>query len=172
MARNIEIKARVESIEVLEPLAAKIAEQGPTEIFQDDTFFRCGTGRLKLRVFSENHGELIFYKRANQIGPKESFYVCTPITEPDTLRTSLSLAYGEIGRVRKQRTLYLIDRTRIHLDRVEELGHFIELEVVLADNESPQAGVEVAEDLMKQLGVEPAQLIECAYVDLLSKRPG
>jgi len=170
MARNIEIKARIESVETLEPKVAKIADQGPTEILQDDTFFQCGTGRLKLRAFSEDHGELIFYKRSDQAGPKESFYVRSPTNEPASLRETLSLAYGEAGRVRKHRTLYLVDRTRVHLDRVEGLGYFLELEVVLSDSETSQAGVDIAHHLMAQLGVEPAQLIESAYVDLLAER--
>ena len=75
MARNIEIKARVESIEALARKAAAIADEGPIEIIQDDTFFRCESGRLKLRAFSSEEGELIFYRRANQHGPKESFYL-------------------------------------------------------------------------------------------------
>ncbi|MDO8827576.1 class IV adenylate cyclase [Methylophaga sp.] len=170
MARNIEIKARIESVETLEPKVAKIADQGPTEILQDDTFFQCSTGRLKLRAFSEDHGELIFYKRSDQVGPKESFYVRSQTNEPASLRETLSLAYGEAGRVRKHRTLYLVDRTRVHLDKVEGLGHFLELEVVLSDSETSQAGVEVAHHLMAQLGIEPAQLIESAYVDLLAER--
>ena len=52
MARNIEIKAQIESIESLLPLVAKIADEGPIEIVQDDTFFACPNGRLKLRAFS------------------------------------------------------------------------------------------------------------------------
>src|ERR1035437_4605121 len=55
MARNIEIKGRIESVQTLAPRVAKIANKGPTEIFQDDTFFQCETGRLKLRAFSESH---------------------------------------------------------------------------------------------------------------------
>ena len=86
------------------------------------------------------------------------------------MRTVLSLAYGEAGRVRKNRTLYLVGRTRIHLDRVEGLGHFLELEVVLSDDESSQAGVEIAQNLMRQFGIEPAQLIKGAYVDLLAEK--
>lgn len=95
MARNIEIKARIDNIEALESKVAKIADNGPTEIVQDDTFFHCEAGRLKLRVFSEKHGELIFYRRANQAGPKESFYVRSQTDEPEALRETLSLAYGE-----------------------------------------------------------------------------
>jgi predicted adenylyl cyclase CyaB len=169
MARNIEIKAGIESIEALAPKVAAIADKGPIEIIQDDTFFRCETGRLKLRIFSSTEGELIFYRRANQQGPKESFYLRSPTSTPEMLRESLSMAYGQVGRVRKHRTLFLVGRTRIHLDRVEGLGHFLELEVVLEEGEPVEPGIQEAHNLMAQLGVEPAQLIEGAYVDLLSR---
>ena len=169
MARNIEIKARIERIGALAPRVAAVATEGPFEIAQDDTFFRCESGRLKLRVFSATQGVLIFYRRANQQGPKESFYICTPTEDPQSLRECLSLAFGQVGRVVKHRTAYLVGRTRVHLDRVEGLGHFLELEVVLEENESVEAGVEEAHSLMVQLGVKPGQLIESAYVDLLAQ---
>lgn len=170
MPRNIEIKARIDSVESLTPRAIAIANSGPTEIIQDDTFFVCQTGRLKLRAFSHEHGELIFYRRANQQGPKESFYLRSATTDPNALRELLSLAYGQAGRVRKHRTLFLVGRTRIHLDRVEGLGHFLELEVILGELESSEVGVREAYDLMEQLGVDSSQLIEGAYVDLLVQR--
>ena len=170
MARNVEIKARIESVEALMPWAAALADQGPTEIVQDDTFFTCPNGRLKLRAFSATSGQLIFYQRPDQAGPKESFFLISPTSSPDTLRESLTLAYGQVGRVRKRRTLYLAGRTRIHLDRVEGLGDFLELEVVKADGEPSEAGVAVAHDLLTKLGVTPSQLIERAYVDLLNDR--
>jgi predicted adenylyl cyclase CyaB len=167
MRRNIEIKARIESVAALTPRVAQIADEGPLEIAQDDTFFNCVTGRLKLRAFSNDSGELIFYRRVNQAGPKQSFYIRSPTSSPETLRESLSLAYGQIGRIRKYRTLFLVGRTRVHLDRVEGLGHFLELEVVLVDGESPDAGVHEAGRLMDRLGIQPAQLIEGAYLDLM-----
>jgi predicted adenylyl cyclase CyaB len=169
MPRNIEIKARIENIDALEQKAAAIATEGPVQISQDDTFFRCGSGRLKLRSFSPTEGELIFYRRADQQSPKESFYLRTPTANPEGLRECLSLAYGQTGRVLKHRTLYLVGRTRVHLDRVEGLGHFLELEVVLNENEPAEAGVQEAHSLMTQLGVEPSQLVETAYVDLLAQ---
>ena len=168
MARNIEIKARIASVDALAPTVAALADQGPVEIPQDDTFFRCAGGRLKLRTFSDTDGELIFYQRPDQPGPKPSFYVRSRTSEPAALRDALSHAYGLAGRVRKHRTLYLVGRTRVHLDRVEDLGDFLELEVVLAEGESTQSGIEVASRLMAQIGVEPAQLVDSAYVDLLS----
>ena len=170
MARNVEIKAWIESVEALVPRAAALADQGPTEIVQDDTFFACASGRLKLRAFSPTRRQLIFYQRRDQAGPKESFFLISPTASPDTLREALTLAYGQASRVRKQRTLYLAGRTRIHLDRVEDLGHFLELEVVMAEDEPAEAGVEVAHDLLAKLGVAPSQLVDRAYVDLLNDR--
>ncbi len=170
MSRNIEIKAHIDSVETLTAKAAALADEGPIEIAQDDTFFRCDTGRLKLRAFPNGTGELIYYRRANQLGPKESFYLLSPTSAPDSLRESLSLAYGLVGRVRKRRTLFLRGRTRIHIDRVEQLGNFLELEVVLADDEPPDAGFLEARELMETLNVKPQQLIEDAYVDLLARR--
>lgn len=170
MARNIEIKAHIESVEALAPKAAAIADEGPIEIVQDDTFFRCDSGRLKLRAFSNNEGELIFYRRPDQRGPKESFFLRSPTSAPDTLRDSLSLAYGQAGRVRKHRTLFIVGRTRVHLDKVEGLGHFLELEVVLEEGQPTEVGIQEAYELMARLDIAPEQLIEGAYVDLLAQR--
>ena len=172
MARNIEIKARIEGVELLASRVTAIADEGPFEIAQDDTFFHCSTGRLKLRAFSDDLGELIFYRRVNQAGPKESFHIRYPTSSPETLRESLSLAYGQIGRIRKHRTFFLVGRTRVHLDRVEGLGDFLELEVVLVDDESTDTGVREARELMDRLGIQSSQLIEGAYLDLMLGQSG
>ena len=168
MARNIEIKARIESIESVSPRVAALPGEGTVEIVQDDTFFHCPNGRLKLRTISRDRGELIFYRRTDRREPKESFYLISPTTSPDTLRECLLLAYGEMGRVRKNRKLFLVGGTRIHLDRVEGLGDFLELEVMLEDGESVENGEAVAKDLMEKLGIKQDQLIEGAYVDLMA----
>ena len=167
MPRNVEIKARIDSIDALAAAVAPWADSGPTPITQDDTFFCCDNGRLKLRSFSATEGELIFYRRADAAGPKESFYVIARTHEPDALREALTLAHGQTGRVRKYRTLFLIGRTRVHLDRVEGLGEFLELEVVLRDGEAVSAGQHEAQAVMARLGVTDSQLITGAYVDLL-----
>lgn len=168
MARNVEIKARVDAIEKLEPAVAELSDTKATLIFQDDTFFHCATGRLKLRRFSEGHGELIFYQRDDQLEPTESFYVRSPTNDPSSLQESLRLAYGEAGKVVKERHLYFIGKTRIHVDRVEGLGDFVELEVVLEEDDTVENGIEEARRIMEQLGIEQVQLIEEAYVDLIS----
>jgi predicted adenylyl cyclase CyaB len=81
----------------------------------------------------------------------------------------LELAYGIRGVVRKTRYLYLVGKTRVHLDDVANLGQFMELEVVLEEGQSDSEGQKVAEDLMSALGVESADLIDGAYMDLLEK---
>ena len=170
MARNIEIKARVADMAALTARAAAIADSRPVEIPQDDTFFRCDNGRLKLRVFEDGHGELIFYRRPDADGPKVSFYVLSPTESPDTLREALTLANGQEGRVVKHRTLLLLGRTRIHLDRVQGLGDFMELEVVLAEGEAVEDGVREAHELMARLQIAADCLVEGAYHDLLRAR--
>src|ERR1700674_1155787 len=170
MSRNIEIKARIESAAAWSAKIAALAGAGPVDIAQDDTFFRCDTARLKLRAFSGGTGELIYYRRADEYGPKESFYLRSPTSAPDSLRECLTLAYGQVGRVRKHRKLFLVGRTRVHLDEVDNLGDFLELEGVLADDEPADAGVREARGLMESLDIKPHQLIDQAYVDLLSRR--
>ena len=170
MARNIEIKARVADMDALAARAAAIADSGPVEIPQDDTFFRCDNGRLKLRVFENGHGELIFYRRPDADGPKVSFYVLSPTASPDTLREALTLANGQEGRVVKHRTVFRVGRTRVHLDRVQGLGDYMELEVVLADDESAEDGVREAHELMARLQIPADCLVQGAYHDLLRGR--
>jgi len=170
MARNIEIKARVADMDALAARAAAIADGAAVEIAQDDTFFRCDHGRLKLRVFEDGRGELIFYRRPDAGGPKVSFYVLSPTASPDTLREALTLANGQEGRVVKHRTLFMVGRTRVHLDRVQGLGDYMELEVVLADDEPADEGVREAHALMARLQIAADCLVEGAYHDLLRAR--
>ncbi|MFP3889282.1 class IV adenylate cyclase [uncultured Ralstonia sp.] len=168
MARNVEIKARVRDVAALVARAAAIAESGPQRIDQDDTFFACANGRLKLRQFSPERGELIHYFRANSAGPRVSNYHIVPTAAPDALRDTLAAAMGIAGRVIKTRQLYLAGQTRIHVDAVQDLGDFVELEVVLRDDQSEDDGVKIAHALMQALGIAETDLLDVAYVDLLA----
>ncbi len=169
MPRNVEIKARIGSVESLAAKVALLADTGPTAIAQDDTFFHCAQGRLKLRVFADGHGELIAYERSDTSGPKLSDYVRAPVAEPAVLREALTRACGQRGRVIKQRTLYLIGATRVHLDVVEGLGHFMELEVVLRDEQTLAEGEALVQQLLGVLGIPTDQLLSQAYIDLLEQ---
>jgi len=123
---------------------------------------------LKLRKLGDGSGELIQYDRDDSRGPKESRYVVFRTADPAGLKEVLEKALGIRAVVRKRRTVYLFGKTRIHLDQVEGLGSFIELEVVLGPGQDAQYGSAVAEDLMLKLQVEKEDLVAGAYVDLIT----
>ncbi len=167
MARNIEIKARIGSVDALLPRARAVARGEPQRIQQDDTFFPVPLGRLKLRQFEDGSAELIHYHRADSAEAKASDYVRVPVPDPAALREALARGLGLLGRVRKHRLLLLAGATRIHLDRVEGLGDFMELEVVLAPGQSDAEGQRIADGLMAELGLADAERVSGAYMDLL-----
>jgi predicted adenylyl cyclase CyaB len=166
---NIEIKARARNFAEIKLRAEKLSDTPVQIIPQEDTFFNTPQGRLKLRVLAD-HSELIYYTRPDQDGPKRSDYHITRSNDPENLKRVLELAYGIRGVVKKTRYLYLVRQTRIHLDDVEGLGQFIELEVVMQGGESDTQGQEIAEGLMSALGVERGDLIDGAYMDLLEQK--
>ena len=167
MPANIEIKARVEDFEALKASATDLSDAAVQVIPQEDTFFNVPAGRLKLRILAPDLGYLIFYQRPDQEGPKRSDYSLAETHDPASLKLTLSQALGVRGVVRKTRFLYMIGQTRVHLDDVEGLGHFLELEVVLRDGQSDTDGQAIAESLMQELGVDPSALLEGAYMDLI-----
>ena len=167
MPSNIEIKAHARNFEEIRRRAEGLSDMPVEVIPQEDTFFNTAKGRLKLRVLSANMGQLIHYTRPDQEGPKRSDYHIAHISDPENLKRVLELAYGIRGVVRKTRYLYLVGQTRVHLDDVEGLGQFMELEVVMADGQSDAEEQAIAEGLMASLGVERSDLFEGAYMDLI-----
>jgi predicted adenylyl cyclase CyaB len=165
---NIEIKARALNFDEIKARAEGLSDIPVQVIAQEDTFFKTPQGRLKLRRITD-HAQLIYYTRPDQAGPKRSDYHLTRSDDPENLKRVLELAYGIRGVVRKTRYLYLVGQTRVHLDDVEGLGQFMELEVVLEEGQSDAEGQKIAEDLMSALGVEPGDLIDGAYMDLIGK---
>jgi predicted adenylyl cyclase CyaB len=170
MKRNVEIKARAADPAGIRRRAGELAGGPPEILEQDDTFFQCDHGRLKLRVLSEESAELIWYERPDTEEPSQSSYVVYPSTDPGTLRQALSRALEVRGRVRKIRALFLAGNTRIHLDEVEGLGSFVELEVVLGEHETFADGERVAREIMEALEIRQEDLLDRAYVDMLSER--
>jgi len=169
MPTNIEIKARVNDFDELRQRAEAVSDTPVQVIPQEDTFFHTPKGRLKLRLLKPDYAQLVYYERPDQDGPKRSNYHIYETHNPAGLKTALSQALGVRGVVRKTRFLYLAGQTRIHLDDVEGLGHFMELEVVLRDDQSEAEGQSIAEDLMARLGIRKEDLLEGAYMDLLEK---
>lgn len=173
MPRNIEIKARIASVEALLPRACAVAGGEPVILEQDDTFFKVPHGRLKLRQFADGAAELIHYHRPDSSQARASDYVRVPVPDAAALREALGRGCGLLGRVRKTRVLLRVNEggfnTRIHLDRVEDLGDFMELEVVLQDGQSDADGSQAAERLMTALGLQRAPRLAGSYYDLLQR---
>jgi len=124
---------------------------------------------LRVRAFSDGSGELISYERANQQGPKESVYTRVGCEDARVLSQALSNVLFVRGIVAKRREVFLTGRTRVHLDRVEELGCLVELEVVFAPWESVEQGHREAQDLLRSLEIPQRALVAEAYIDLLEK---
>ena len=170
MPLNIEVKVKVRDSQRQQALAATLATSPPEKLNQTDTFFCVPDGRLKLRQFTEQRGELIFYQRPDLSGPKTCTYSISRTDEPAVLQAMLAAALGVVGEVRKQRTLYLAGQARIHFDQVEGLGTFLELEVVLRPGQSQKDGQGIADRLMGQLDIHQEDLVAGAYLDLLLKK--
>lgn len=167
MGSNIEIKARARDYRALRSIAERLSGGSGQLIEQEDTFFLVPKGRLKLRAFSPTEGELIYYERKDAEGPTQSLYSIAPTSDPASLKATLAGALGIRGTVRKKRFLYLVGQTRIHLDEVEKLGWFLELEVVLEPGQEIREGETIARELMAQLNIPDEDLIDTAYIDLL-----
>lgn len=175
MPSNIEIKLRVDDLTTVESKAAALANYGPELLVQTDTFFNVPTGRLKLRQFDDGKSELIAYQRSDSATVRESKwsrYLIDSAQSAEELRETLAMATPPTVIVHKRRTLYLIGQTRVHLDRVDQLGDFVELEVVLNNEQTTAQGTSIANGLITSLGMKNAERISHAYADLLDEVSG
>jgi predicted adenylyl cyclase CyaB len=173
MASNIEIKARLSPEQAVRLRAEALARSSlaPELLHQTDTFYTASSGRLKLREFGDGRAELIAYDRPDHAGPKRSLFVRSPCADPGTLHEALSRSVGIRGVVEKHREVIHVGQTRLHLDDVVGLGTFLELEVVLREDQSAEEGEAIALELMAAFGIDSESLIDVAYIDLLEARP-
>ncbi len=169
---NIEIKAiSNNSDKVRKYLLENNARFKGTDL-QTDTYFNVNNGRLKLREGNiENN--LIYYERNNQAGPKSSNFVLTKIQEPDRLKESLSKANGVKVVVKKKREIYYITNVKFHIDEVEGLGSFVEIEAgnIIGDLTKDELQKQ-CEFYMKQFEIAEKDLIEISYSDMLIEKQG
>ncbi len=169
MPKNIEIKAKAVDWERQLDRAKHLSSRAEY-LSQEDVFFHCPNGRLKLRVLGSGEAFLIFYQRPDMAGPKLSEYHIAAVADAPVLRHTLDAAFGQISIVRKQRTVFHLGQTRIHFDEVEGLGRFIEIEVVLTDGQRCVDAEAVAENSMHELGISQDDLVKGAYADLYESK--
>jgi predicted adenylyl cyclase CyaB len=127
---NLEIKARCADLVAVRARAERLATSHLGVDAQVDTYFQVPRGRLKLRESSLSGGQLIPYLRRDERGPKRSDYQVIPVSDPSAVRGLLEAILGRHRVVRKRREIFLYENVRIHLDEVEGLGTFVELEAV------------------------------------------
>jgi len=165
LRRNIEIKARCDDLNRARRAAEAIGAKFAGVLHQIDTYFHVKHGRLKLRQINGNQTELIWYERPDRAEARASNYYVVPVTDADLTLAALSAALGVRGAVRKRRELFLWDNVRIHLDRVERLGEFIEFEAFVSDAASETVSSKRLDQLSGQLHI--GEQIGRSYSDLL-----
>ena len=165
MRRNIEVKALDPDPERSLAVCRELGAEDHGVIRQRDTYFRAHEGRLKLREEEPGGATLVQYERPDAAAARESRYRLVPVADPDALREALDAALGTLVVVSKARRLLLWEGVRIHLDRVEGLGSFVELEGVAPLESDLSAERERVARLSEALGI--AEVLPDSYSDRL-----
>ncbi len=174
MSRNIELKARCADLAAAARVAADLgaARQGVER--QHDTYFPAADGRLKLRQrWIEGRSlpsELIWYRRTDENRPRPSDYTLVKIENGPELRAALAGALGIVAEVVKERTVYLHDNVRIHLDEVRDLGTFVEFEAIVDGGCDDAAGRAKLDRLRTVFAIAADQVVRASYGDLVPRR--
>ena len=167
MPRNVEIKARVASLGIARERALAFGACEGGVIRQVDRYFTLdGARREKLRVIDDERFEWIRYERPEDGGIRESDYVVERLERGDA-RLEALLAAAPLRTVTKRRELLLWENVRIHLDRVDGLGEFLELEAVVDEAHDEAACHAAVERLIEMLGVGRGALLRASYSDLV-----
>ncbi|MBA2395557.1 MAG: CYTH domain-containing protein [Ktedonobacteraceae bacterium] len=192
--RNLELKVRCPDEATLEIVEERARQNKATYIHtlqQRDTYFNVPSGRLKLREWSvkedarrvpsrvEDYNRvqeayengtsgalLIAYTRPNEESSRISDYLISPISDPKTFLPLLTTTLGTWMIIEKTRVLYRYGRTRIHLDRVIEIGSFVELESEFAGASSNEGVTAEHEEVKKFLQLDVFPTIAYSYSDL------
>jgi predicted adenylyl cyclase CyaB len=167
---NIEIKAKSNQHEKIRAFLQSQGVDFKGIDHQIDTYFNVPNGRLKLREGNiENH--LIHYNRENTAGLKQSDVTLCDSNPKSSLKELLTKALGILVVVDKKREIYFIDNVKFHVDVVEDLGTFVEIEAIATDgNISKEKLQEQCDQYMELLDIKEKDLIAGSYSDLLLKR--
>jgi homotetrameric cytidine deaminase len=170
--RNVELKAVDADPEATleRALAAGARDQGV--LTQRDTYFGAPRGRLKLREEDPGEAHLIAYERADEAAARTSEYRIAPVAAPGALRAALEASLGVSQVVEKRRRLLLWETVRIHLDDVDGLGRFVELEAVAGSDSDLAREHEQVRMLREILGIENGAIQTGSYADALAGGSG
>lgn len=168
---NVEIKARCDDHDAARAVLALLGSRQVGVDHQVDTYFRVPEGRLKLREGSIENS-LIHYHRPDQSGPKTSDVLLYRVHPDPALKEVLSRALGVLVVVDKRREIHFVDNVKIHLDEVQGLGTFLEIEAIDADGSRTADELqEQCEAFMTHLAVGEEDLLRVSYSDMLMGAP-
>lgn len=167
MPTNVEIKARTERAAELRKILLEHGAVCKGTDLQIDTYFHANEGRLKLREGTiENN--LIHYQRENGEEAKLSEVLLHKPSDNKSLKALLSKALGVSITVEKKREIYFVENVKFHIDEVEGLGSFVEIEVIDTDNSlSKEQLREQCKHYQELLGITSKDLVAYSYSDLL-----
>lgn len=133
---------------------------------QIDTYFNVNAGRLKLRE-GNIENSLIHYKRENKAGAKESDVMLYKSLNNKILKEVLISAVGVLVVVDKKREIYFIDNVKFHLDKVETLGSFIEIEAIGNEDANKEELMKQCKYYLKLFKVDEKDLVAVSYSDMI-----
>lgn len=166
---NIEIKAYCSNPGNIEQILLDEKAEYKGIDHQIDTYFNVPEGRLKLRE-GNIENSLIFYHRENISGPKKSQVQLYKTKPASGLKQVLLHALGTKIIVDKQRKIFFIENIKFHIDKVEGLGSFVEIEAIDREGNIGQAKLsEQCERYIQKFGISKSDLISVSYSDLLAK---
>ena len=169
---NVEFKARCKDPEAIKKILLSRNADFKGVDYQVDTYFQVNKGRLKLRE-GKIERALIFYNRKDSKEPKQSNVALFPVNSDSSalLKEILIKSLGVHAIVNKQREIYFIDNIKFHIDRVEDLGSYVEVEAIdINGNIGIKELREQCQFFLKLFKISEKDLISKSYSDLLMMR--
>ena len=163
--QNVEFKAELRDLEVARSQCRALGAGFVRVLDQTDTYFRIPDGRLKKRAVPGEPIEWIFYHRNDRPTSKMSHFMLYSDEQAKARWGVLPLREWLV--VRKTRELWLLDHVRIHLDRVEELGSFIEFEAQVSRKNDVKACHQRIAELREAFSPILGEAIAGGYANLL-----
>lgn len=162
---NVEFKAELRDLALARTICRAIKATHIATLRQTDTYYRVTSGRLKKRECEGEPVEIIHYDRANRAQPKLSYFNVYSERQARERFGEQELPIWLV--VRKTRELYLLDAVRIHLDRVDALGDFIEFEAIVSRTQNVAKCHRDLASLRERLAPALGEPIAASYSDML-----
>ena len=168
--KNVEIKARCSKPGNIRDVLRAEGADFKGKDHQTDTYFKVESGRLKLREGSiENN--LIYYDRPDTKSPKPSHIQLISMAHPQKMKSLLTHALGIDVVVKKQREIYFINNVKFHIDIVEKLGDFVEIEAIDKDGSISETKLrKQCEYYMQLFDISVDDLVAESYSNLINQK--